>query len=90
MPDAPQDVSPDAKKGLIAKILKSEAFKGTEDLPRLLRFLAENEDKLLAAKEVEAFTYSHFKSLRRGKNVLRGCLSSVGTCGNERTSRLRT
>jgi hypothetical protein len=64
MPD-PRDISDDEKKALIAKIVKSEAFKGTEDLPKLLRYLADNADKLLSAKDIEALHYrradQHFK-----------------------------
>lgn len=57
MPDAPQDVSADERKALIAKILTSRAFLGTEDLPKLLQFLFESTGKLLSAKDIEALHY---------------------------------
>jgi hypothetical protein len=57
MPDAPQDVSADERKALIAKITASRAFLGTEDLPKLLQFLFESGGKLLSAKDIEALHY---------------------------------
>src|ERR1039458_10249404 len=57
MPDEPQDISVDERKALIAKMLASEAFRGTENMPKLLRFLFENSDKLLAAKDIEGLHY---------------------------------
>jgi hypothetical protein len=57
MPDSAQDVSADEKKALIAKILGSRAFLGTEDLPKLLQFLLESAGKLLSAKDIEALHY---------------------------------
>jgi hypothetical protein len=55
MPD--DNVSAEERAALILKILASKAFTGSEDLPKLFSFLADNAGKLLSSKDIEALHY---------------------------------
>jgi len=58
MPYDPQAVSIVEQEVLIERIVASRAFRGTDNMPKLLRFLFENRDKLLSAKDIDALLYS--------------------------------
>jgi hypothetical protein len=64
MPEQPQDVSEEERKGLIAKMKVSRAFRGTEDLPKLLVFLFESFRDMLSAGDIEE---RHYKRDRAGQ-----------------------
>jgi hypothetical protein len=53
MPDDAQEIPVEEQKALITKMVASEAFKGTRELPPLLWFLFNNCGKLLSAKDIE-------------------------------------
>jgi len=82
MPDE-HGISADEQKALVERMLASAAFRRTRELPGLLRFLLDNRDRLLMAKDIQV---EHFRGqvdsprfnpghARERANKLRECLA---------------